>query len=135
AVKQVELSVFEKIYGKNSPQTNAARIAANQFAEKINEMKRGKEDNLIVGTKSLPEKAMNYLRNYRDVEIYNAMLEFIIPLYEQARFEEQKDIPILQVIDYAVPPVKRAYPQRTIMSVAIALAITLLVMFYIIMTE
>jgi len=135
AKKQIELSVYEKIYGEDSPQANNSRIAVKQFSDKINDLKKGSKNNLIVGISSLPEKAMNYLRYYRDVEIYNAMLEFIIPLYEQTRFEEQKDIPILQVIDYAVPPIKRIYPKRVFTSIIIALIVVSLSFFVILFKE
>ncbi|MCZ7614320.1 MAG: hypothetical protein M5T52_12495 [Ignavibacteriaceae bacterium] len=48
-----------------------------------------------------------FLRLYRDIEIYTAILEFIVPIYEQAKLEEQKNIPVLQVIDYGVVPEKK----------------------------
>ena len=78
---------------------------------------------------------MEYFRLYRDLEINNTMLKFIIPLHEQARFDEQKEVPVLQVIDKATPPEKRAYPKRTIMAFVITIIILAFVVIYLISRE
>jgi len=136
AVKQVELSVIKKIYGENSPNVSYAQISADEYQKNINKIKRGNsKSSLLVGLNSLPEKALDYYRYYRDVEILNEMLKFIVPLYEQSKFDEQKMVPILQVIDYAVPPEKRVFPKRTVTAGVIASIITLLAISYIIFRE
>lgn len=135
AVKQIQLSIYKKIYGENSGLTNNANIEVKQFANKINELKKGDPGNIILGINSLPEKAINFLRYTRDVEIYEKMLEFILPLYEQAKFDEQKNIPILQVIDYAVPPVKRAYPKRVFSALLITVFIFSFIVLFIVINE
>jgi hypothetical protein len=52
--------------------------------------------------------------------MYNTMLEYVIPIFEQAKFSEQKMTPVLNVIDDAIPPIKRSSPQRTVSSVLLA---------------
>ncbi len=42
------------------------------------------------------------------------ILEFVLPIYEQAKIDEQKDIPVLLVLDKAVPPEKKTKPQRSL---------------------
>jgi uncharacterized protein involved in exopolysaccharide biosynthesis len=76
-----------------------------------------------------------YFRLFRRVEIGNKLLEFIIPLYEQAKFEEKKDTPILQVIDDAVPPLKKAYPQRLFLTLVITVAAMLITLLALILRE
>jgi hypothetical protein len=49
------------------------------------------------------------------------MLEFIIPLYEQSRFEEQKNIPVLQIIDKGIPAEKKSYPPRSLFALLITI--------------
>jgi tyrosine-protein kinase Etk/Wzc len=127
ALKEIELAVLEKIYGKNASQTLNARINFEEFRNELNMLsKTGKKESAIVPLSTLPQKAMQYFRYFRDVEINQAMLEFIIPLYEQARFEEVKDVPVIQVIDYPSLPEKKAYPPRTIY----ALLISIFVVFF-----
>lgn len=136
AAKQVELTVLKKIYGENSPIVNNAKISVDEYQKKLEKFKKGQDQSsMLLSLESLPIKALNYYRYYRDVRIYNEMLEFIIPLFEQSKFDEQKMIPILQVIDYAVPPEKKSFPPRTLMSGVIACMITLLIISYLIVKE
>ncbi len=37
-------------------------------------------------------------------------------MYEQAKVEEQKDVPVILVLDKAVPPKRKAKPKRLIIS-------------------
>ena len=118
--KQVELSILTKILGENSPRTQEAKIAYDEYRSKIENMKRGKDKSeLILPIDNLPQKAMNYLRYYSEVEINKTLMEFIIPLYEQSKFEEQKSIPYIQIIDKGVAPIKKSFPPRTLLTILI----------------
>jgi uncharacterized protein involved in exopolysaccharide biosynthesis len=55
---------------------------------------------------------IKYLRFYRDLEIQNKILEVILPMYEQAKVEEQKSIPSILFIDKAVPAEIKYGPKR-----------------------
>jgi uncharacterized protein involved in exopolysaccharide biosynthesis len=81
----------------------------------------------VLSLNSLPETSLEFLRRYREVEINNLLIEYVIPLYEQAKIEEKKDYPVLQVIDFAKPPAKKSYPPRTLFAFVGALSVTLLV--------
>jgi uncharacterized protein involved in exopolysaccharide biosynthesis len=50
-----------------------------------------------------------------------------VPLYEQAKIDEKKDYPVLQVIDYAVPPGKKSYPPRMLFALVGAASVTIIV--------
>ena len=82
-----------------------------------------KYDNLIEGTEkgspdifpsinSLPDVGLEYLRLYRDLTIQEKIQEIIVPMYEQAKIQEAKDTPSLQIIDHAVVPDKKLKPKR-----------------------
>ncbi len=136
AEKQTEYSIYNQIYGKNSPQTVNAKVVAEALANKLTSMEQGKDSlNKMLSLNKLPQNAVNYFRYFRDVEIYNNILEFVLPLYEQAKFQEQKNVPILQVIDPAIPPAKRSFPKRTIMSIIIAVSLTLVSLLFIVFKE
>jgi tyrosine-protein kinase Etk/Wzc len=123
AIKEVEFALVRKVYGEDSPQFSNAQVSVQEFTSKLNELKQGKDpSSLLLAIDKIPAKALNYFRLYREVEIGNKLLEFIIPLYEQAKFEEMKETPILQVIDPAVAPIKRSYPKRTLLAGLITLA-------------
>ncbi|MDR3665653.1 MAG: Wzz/FepE/Etk N-terminal domain-containing protein [Ignavibacteriaceae bacterium] len=128
AVKQLELSIFQKIYGTDAPITKNAQISYNEYASQMKSLKNNNSgDNLLLPINSLPDNAMAYLRLVRDIKMNNTMLEFIVPLLEEAKFDEEKNIPVLQVIDRAVPPEKKSYPQRVLISLLIAFFTSLLI--------
>jgi len=122
--KQIQKDILEHILDKNNPRVKNMEIEVNQFEEKLKNIKmKGQPNSPLLSISSLPQKTIGYYRLYREIEINNAILEFVMPLYEQAKFDEQKDTPILQVIDYAVPPVKKSYPPRTIFTILITLGV------------
>jgi uncharacterized protein involved in exopolysaccharide biosynthesis len=136
AVKQVEYSVVNKIYGENSPVTSNAKITLQEYQKSFDQMKNGQDrTKIIIGINSLPKKAMEYYKYFRDVKIYNQMLEFIIPLFEQSKFDEQKTIPIIQIIDPAVPPEKKSFPPRTLLALITACTVSFFTIFFLIMKE
>ena len=83
----------------------------------------------------LPEKFLTYFRLMREIEINSRMLQFLLPLYEQAKLEEQKEIPVLRVIDYGVPAPKKDYPPRLIFTLIILFGVFAILMIYIFFAE
>ena len=135
ATKQVELTVAERIVGKNSPFYEQLKISVEEFQQKVEKIKSGNNPStLFLNIKSLPKSVLSFVRHYRDVMTYTSILEVLVPIYEQARFEEQKEIPVLQIIDNAVPPEKKAYPPRVLLSIAIAFFNVGIIIFLIIVT-
>lgn len=136
ALKEIELAVLEKTYGTNAPPTINAKIGLEEFRKELNMlMKIGKKESSIVPLSAIPQKSLQYFRYFRDVEIYQAMLEFVIPLYEQARFEEVKNIPVIQVIDFPSLPEKKAYPPRTIYALLMSFFVVFFTSLYLMIKE
>lgn len=134
--KQIEKSILEKLYQKNSPQVERLNIEVQEYTKKLNQLKaEGQKNSILLSMQSLPQNAIDYYRNYRNVEINAAILEFILPLYEQAKFEEQKDVPVLQIVDYAVPPVKKSFPPRLVFTLLITFGAFIICFFFILLRE
>jgi len=134
--KQIQLSILRKVMSPDSPKLKSLEVEVEQFEEKMLELKNnGQPNSVLLSMNSLPKKAINYLRLLREVEINNSILEFVMPLYEQAKFDEQKDIPVLQIVDYAVPPVKKSYPPRLIFTLIITFGVFIITFLYIIIKE
>ncbi len=134
--KDIEVNVLTKLFGEDAPQTQQAKIAFSEFQKKFMKLKSGEEKSeLLLPTENLPEKAMTYLRYYSDVEINKRLMEFILPLYEQSKFEEQKSIPFIQVIDRGSIPIKKSFPPRILFSLLIAVFISTALLSVIILRE
>lgn len=84
----------------------------------IQEALSGKFLSSFVPLEKVPELTMQYIRLYRDLEIQNKILEFALPLYEQAKVDEQKEIPVVLVLDQAVPGERKDTPKRMLIVLA-----------------
>ena len=96
--KEVELNVLKQTYGTDHPVTATAKIELSELQKKINQLNAGtdasqKDVNLLIPFKQAPELSNAYLKIYRNLEIQYKILEFVQPLYEQARVEEARNTP------------------------------------------
>ncbi len=127
-IKKLEYSIAKQVLGDNNPNLEKFRITKEQFQSSLNNTKQfGNETKTILPFSNLPENATKYYELFREVKINNQLLEYLVPVYEQAKFEEQKNTPVIQIIDKAVAPEKRVYPKRLIMAGAISFSILLTV--------
>ncbi|MCK6600660.1 MAG: hypothetical protein L6Q77_02445 [Bacteroidetes bacterium] len=128
--KKIQYEVFEKLNGSNSPKNILFKEELSVLETNVLKIKKeGLGDGIIPAVKDIPQKTIDYIRFYREVQTYQTILEFILPLYEQAKFEEQKQVPILQIIDPAIAPTKRSFPARILLTLAIIFP---LIIFYIV---
>ena len=67
----------------------------------------------------VPEVGLQYARLFRELKLQETLMEFLLPQYEQAKIQEAKDTPTVQVLDKAVPPDLRAKPKRAIMVIMV----------------
>jgi uncharacterized protein involved in exopolysaccharide biosynthesis len=127
--KQLEKNILERLYGKESGQFQTAQVELQEYEKKTHDLQTsGQPGGLTLAMKTLPHTSLEYLRRFRDVKIGNALLEFVTPLYEQSRFDEKKDSPILQTIDYAIPPARKSYPPRALFSLLITFGVNVVVL-------
>jgi tyrosine-protein kinase Etk/Wzc len=115
---KIERDILLKNYGADNPIVQQADIKVRELSNQLINLKFGEDKdiksslNLFVPFEKVPETGVLYVRLMRDYEIQNKLLEFIYPVYEQAKIEEQKDIPSVLVVDKAVPPQKKSSPKR-----------------------
>lgn len=134
--KEIEKSVLEETENKDSPRLEQVEIQVNEYKRKLEKIKKdGLPNSPLLSLESLPQNAVNYFRILRDIEINSKLLEFTLPLYEQAKIDEQKKVPILQVVDYAVPPAIKSFPPRTVLTLIVTFGVFLILIFYILLKE
>jgi len=134
--RQIQKSILEQIKGKQSMDVTNMQIEIEEIEKKLNNLKKhGEPSGIFPSLTTLPEKAINYFRILREIEINSAILEFVLPLFEQSKIEEKKDIPTLQVIDHAIPPGQKSYPPRTIITLIITFGVFITAFFFILIRE
>lgn len=134
--KEIELGIVRRSFGDENARVQALRLELSEINRKMGEMKFGTADwyndrslNLFVPFKDVPEIGAEYVRRFREFEVQNRMMEFLLPLYEQAKIDEQKDTPVVLELDKAVAPERKSKPRRslivlTCMAVALMFATT-----------
>ncbi|RKY94277.1 MAG: hypothetical protein DRQ01_02740 [Ignavibacteriae bacterium] len=133
---KIQKSILEKIKGEQSIDVINMQFEIEEIEKKLGELKKhGEPSGIIPSLKTLPEKAINYFRILREVEINSAILEFVLPLFEQSKIEEKKDIPTLQVIDNAIPPEKKSYPPRMVLTLLMTFSVFLISFIFILIKE
>ncbi len=121
-------------YGENSPQYKDVSDEINLLKAKVQEMKDSPNlsstSNILYPFKEMPKISIQYLRTYRDVKIQEEILEIVLPMFEQAKVEEQKSIPTIMVIDKAVPPELKYGPKRSVIILGVSFLFVSFYTFY-----
>jgi capsule polysaccharide export protein KpsE/RkpR len=93
-------------------------ILKKRIEELKNNSKLSYPSNVLFPFSKLPDVAISYYRAFREVEIQTKIMEFVLPMYEQALVEEQKSVPNLLVVDKAVPPQLKDSPKKAFIILA-----------------
>ncbi len=128
AARRIQKGILAQMYDNESPQVREAQMQISAYENKLKTMRSTTDPGSpLLALQTLPKTAVELLRRYREVEINSLLLEYIMPLHEQAKIEEKKDYPVLQIIDHAIPPAKKSYPPRILFALVGAFSVTLLV--------
>ncbi len=131
---------IEKRYLKVLEDLRIAEDSLKGFQRKygiysIQEALSGKFLSSFVPLERVPDMTMQYIRLYRDLEIQNKLLEFSLPMYEQAKVDEQKDIPVVLILDEAVPGERKDIPKRMLIVLASSVLFLILLTFSVLLME
>ncbi len=113
-------------YGPEHPDVQSAQSALQSARGSQESLLEGRERLLPVPLQRLPAVAGEYARIYQELMIQQALLETARPLYEQARFDEERDRTAVQVLDPAEVPERKSKPKRAVVVLSLTLSVVLL---------
>jgi uncharacterized protein involved in exopolysaccharide biosynthesis len=105
AKKEIEVAVLEKRVAPENQTLVQLRVELRELTRKLS---------------GFPATGLEGVRLYREVMTQERILEFLLPVFEQARIDEQKDVPVLLVLDKASPPRHKTKPQRMLIVILIS---------------
>lgn len=122
---EIELAVRERYLTRGHGDVVQLKAKLEELKDKLAEMIHGgarranangnaSDLSIFVPLDEAPEIGLEYARLLRDVTAQNKLYELLLQLYEQAKIQEAKDTPTIQILDYAVPPLRKAKPKRAI---------------------
>jgi len=141
---QIKREVMSRVVKPDHPQLTSLDIEIAATVETVDRILMGKPPtadgkspepealSIFIPFPKLPALGLQALQLMRDVEIRNAMYQFVLQEYEKSRFEEEKETSLVVVLDRAIPPDFRSSPRRALMVVVAAglsLAVSILLAF------
>ncbi len=112
---QIKLDILKKSLSQNS---NIYQKTVNEL-DAINQKlldfhTKSDTSTLMISLNRLPGIGQKYFYIQFGLTVQQKIMEFILPLYEQAKMEEAKAIPVVTVVDAPVVPKKKDRPRRSV---------------------
>lgn len=128
-LNEIELNVLSQSLSPSHPQIQQLKTRISQIGKQLERLQFGDQDTpseknqiLDVPFSEVPKLGLELARLTRDLKIQEAIFELLSSQYEQAKIQEAKDTPTIQVLDRAVPPEKRSRPKRAMMVILAGIA-------------
>jgi uncharacterized protein involved in exopolysaccharide biosynthesis len=117
--KEIELAIANNTYDKNNPIIKNLTNEISSYKSKYQEFfETNPDDKLMPNFLKIPEIGIHFSRLERQVQYYLKIMEFLAPEYENAKIEEAKKVPTIQLLDRPVRPEKKDKPKRSIIVLA-----------------
>jgi tyrosine-protein kinase Etk/Wzc len=130
---EATLSVLRETMGENNNMYQLEKIKAEVLNRELEKLFRNASGNVfLISFEELPDIASEYLKLMQDIEIEIQIQKFILPLYEQAKLEEQRALPVVNIIDAPVLAEKKVRPFRALIVIASTISGTILILLFLI---
>ena len=123
-ISEIKYNVMRHSLGDNHPEVQLAKLNIDLLRKKIQSI-LGSSNSFVLDstfTKKLfplfsdiPHLGKKFIRVERDLEVQSLIYEFITQEFERAKIEEARDMPTVQVIDLAIPPIQKHRPRRSLL--------------------
>lgn len=112
ATEEVRRDVALSLSSSDNSEVKIINKRIDYLNDQLNKYTQGNTS--LVSLKKAPEIGMRYAELYRNIKTREQVIIVLTQQYEQAKIEEARNLPTLQVLDKATPPVKKVSPKRSI---------------------
>ncbi len=137
--RQVELSVLQQGATNQNPAVVRTQTEIENLQSQLRKMEsdssRRSPGSVQAPTAKVPEFALEYVRKQREVKYHETLFQLLARQYEQARLDESRETPLLQVVDKAIVPDKKSGPHRTLLVLASLFVGLTLGAFWVVLTD
>jgi uncharacterized protein involved in exopolysaccharide biosynthesis len=127
---KTKLNLAKIQYAEDSPQITTLKSQVDFLQKQSNELQAGNDDEFSISLNRVPNLTRNYLELFRDKTILMNVLTYLETQKHQEAIQEEKDIPVVQVLDTAIQPKNKFSPSRgkiLLISMFVSTVIVLLV--------
>jgi tyrosine-protein kinase Etk/Wzc len=116
AAKEAEVEAMRSYATPDNPSLKLAESELSALRTQLSRFEGGRAGGSITEFPlgRVPAAGLEYLRKLREVKYREALFEALSKQYEIARIDEAKDASVIQLLDHAVRPTKKAGPHRAL---------------------
>jgi uncharacterized protein involved in exopolysaccharide biosynthesis len=129
---EIEIGLLEPNLRDDNKTLVALRKKLSELKQEYDKFEIGTEDYLIA-FESVPELGMELAKLLREVKIQSEVYLLLQQQYYREKIQENRDLPTIDILDEAIPPLKASSPRIVYSTVISALFIFLLLSTYFIL--
>jgi uncharacterized protein involved in exopolysaccharide biosynthesis len=115
--KQVQLGAMRTGMTESNPdyvRTQKELAGLQVELRKLERTNPADTSGVIPSAGTIPERGLEYVRKFRDMQYYQTLFELIAKQFEIAKAQEAAEAGLIQVLDRAVVPDRKSKPHRTL---------------------
>jgi len=131
--EKIKLELMKKIISADQDEVRMLEDKINALEKRLFAIQNDSDGSSKLQLKGSPDIVLKFIRLKRQVEIQNKILAVLLPLYEQSKIEEKREIPTILVLDQPFVPDEKTKPKRviTILAIMIISAVISYIYFFI----
>lgn len=134
--EELKLELLRKVLSSGESEIKMQEDKIEALKTQLNNILNSTEKTGNLNLKGSPEIVMNFMRLQRSVEIQNKIMTFILPMYEQAKIEENRETPSILILDQPNVPDRKVKPKRlTNVAIATLLCFLLSYLYFVILDK
>jgi len=116
----IELGVFKQSFLSTHTKVKQQEAKIAEIKKQIQILEKGSPEaesgTLSIPLTETPGLGLELVRLTRSLKIQEAIYELLTQQYEQAKIQEKRDTPTIQILDYPKVPEKKSRPKRATMA-------------------
>jgi len=131
---EIEIGLLETNLREGSPALVSLRKKLSELKQEYDKFEIGTEDYLIA-FEDVPELSKEFANLWREVKIQNEIYLLLQQQYYKEKIQENRDLPTIEVLDEAIPPLRASAPRLIYSTVLSGIFTFLIVSLYFILRE
>jgi len=132
---EIELIIKREYISDSNPEVQRLEKEIALLNESYRTFFVNNNNDLYINLENIPELELEYLQLQRKVLYFEKLIEFLGPQYEQAKIEEVKDTPTIQIIDKPERPEWKYKPKRIMLVIQTDFVFAILLLFFILLKK
>lgn len=125
--EEIQYNVKKNILAADHPDLLRLRSEIKELRRTQAQMERGDvEMGVFIPFNNAPDLGLRYYRLFRNVQISEKIVGFLVPQYEQAKIQEARDTPTLLILDKAKPADYPYWPRKKVLTLLAGLITAIL---------